>query len=80
MINGKAADYKQFLIGNERGLRGEEFLTRKWVDKVSRLSDRMIVKLWVQVISFSTISDYAPPCGLDDSQRDNFYDRHTIFP
>ena len=56
-------------------------MTKKWVDKViniSRVSDRMIVnKVFAQKIIISLISDltvYAPQCGLDYSQKDDFYD------
>ena len=53
-------------------------MARKWVDKVtdiSRVSDWVIViKVLVQRIIISKISAYATECGLDDNQKDNFYD------
>ena len=56
-------------------------MAKKWVDKVtnvSRVSDKMIVnKVLVQRIIISLISDltvYVPQYGLDDSQKDDFYD------
>ena len=80
IISEKAAQYKLLLIGNGKGLIGS-FLAKKWVDKVtniSRISDWMIVnKVFVQRIIISLISDlilYAPQCGLDYSQKDDFYE------
>ena len=56
-------------------------MTKKWVDKVIdmiKVSDRMIViNVMVKRIIISLISDlavYAPQCGLDDSQKSDFYD------
>ena len=56
-------------------------LAKKWVDNVVNIigvSDRMIVnKVFVQRIILSPIFDctaYALQCGLDDSQKDDFYD------
>ena len=73
VISGKAAEYKQFRIGNEKGLGGIGiFLTKKWVDKVtniSSVSDRMIV---INILVQGNISVYATQLGLDDSQTD-FY-------
>ena len=71
--------YKLFWIRNKKGSeRVGIFLTKDWVDKVidiSWVSDRMIViKLLVQGIIISIVSVYAPKYGLDDSQKDNFYD------
>ena len=79
MISWKAAVYKLFWIRNKKGSeRVGIFLTKDWVDKVidiSWVSDRMIViKLLVQGIIISIVSVYAPKYGLDDSQKDNFYD------
>ena len=79
IISDKAAQYKLLWIGNGKGSVGV-FLAKKWVDKViniSRVSDRMIVnKVFAQKIIISLISDltvYAPQCGLDYSQKDDFY-------
>ena len=56
-------------------------LAKKWVDNVVNIigvSDRMIVnKVFVQRNILSPIFDrtaYALQCGLDDSQKDDFYD------
>ena len=71
-------EYKIFRIGNEKVL-GEigSFLAKKYLDKVidiSRVIDRVVViKLLVQRIIVSLISVYAPQCGLNDCQKDNFY-------
>lgn len=50
-------------------------MAEKWINKViyiSRVIDKMIViKVFVQVITFSVISVYASLCGLDDSQKDH---------
>ena len=81
-VSGKSTQYKLLWIGNGKGLGGVGiFLTQKWVDKViniSRVSDRMIVnKVLVQRIIISLISDltvYAPQYGLNNSQKDDFYD------
>ena len=82
IISGKSAQYKLFWAGIGKGL-GEVgiFLAKKWVDKIiniSRASDRMIVnKVLTQRIIISLISDltvYAPQCGLNNSQKDDFYD------
>ena len=80
IISEKTAQYKLLWIGNGKGSVGI-FLAEKWVDKViniSRVSDRMIVnKVFAQKIIISLISDltvYAPQCGLDYSQKDDFYD------
>ena len=82
IISGKSAQYKLFWAGNGKGL-GEVgiFLAKKWVDKIiniSRASDRMIVnKVLTQRIIISLISDltvYAPQCGLNNNQKDDFYD------
>ena len=80
IISEKTAQYKLLWIGNGKGSVGI-FLAEKWVDKViniSRISDRMIVnKVFAQKIIISLISDltvYAPQCGLDYSQKDDFYD------
>ena len=80
IISEKTAQYKLLWIGNGQGSVGI-FLAEKWVDKViniSRVSDRMIVnKVFAQKIIISLISDltvYAPQCGLDYSQKDDFYD------
>ena len=58
-----------------------KFLGEEMVDKIfniSRVSDWMIVnKVFVQRIIISLISDlilYARRCGLDYSQKDDFYD------
>ena len=56
-------------MGNEKGFgEGGIFLAKKWVNKVndiSRVSDRMVViKVLVQGNIISTISFYAPQCGL----------------
>ena len=55
-------------------------MVKNWVDEIiniSRVSDRMIVnKVFVQRIIISLISDltiYAPQCGLDASQKGDFY-------
>ena len=79
IISEKTAQYKLLWIGNGKGSVGI-FLAEKWVDKViniSRVSDRMIVnKVFAQKIIISLISDltvYAPQCGLDYSQKDDFY-------
>ena len=32
------------------------------------------IKVFVQGINISVISIYTSQCGLDDSQKDNFYD------
>ena len=37
----------------------------------------IVIKVLVQEIIISVISVYAPQCGLDDSQKDNFYDSLT---
>ena len=80
IISEKAAKYKLLWIGNGKGLIGS-FLVKKWVDKViniSRESGWMIVnKVFVQRIIISLTSDltlYAPYCGLDYSQKDDFYE------
>ena len=56
-------------------------MAKKWVDNVVNIigvSDRMIVnKVFVQRNILSPIFDrttYALQCGLDDSQKDDFYD------
>ena len=61
--------------------RVEIFLAEKWLDKViniTKVSDSMnIDKVFVQKIIISLISDLtvsAPQRGLDDSQKDDFYD------
>ena len=64
MISGKAAGYKLFWIGNEKGLgRVGIFLAKKWVGKiidVNRVSDRVIVSVLVQITIILVISVYAP--------------------
>ena len=62
-----------------KSLEGIEIsLAKKCIDKVidiSRVCYRMIViKVLVQGIITSVISVYASQCGLDDSQKDGFYD------
>ena len=81
IISDKAAQYKLLWIGNGKGSVGV-FLAKKWAEKVIniiRVSDRMIVnKVFVQWVIISLISDltvYAPQCGLDYSQKDDFYDK-----
>ena len=52
------------------------FLAEKWTYKVidiCKVSDKMfVIKISVQGIT--VISFYAPQCGLDESQKDYFYD------
>ena len=80
IISEAAAQYELLWIGNGKGSVGI-FLAKKWAEKVIniiRVSDRMIVnKVFVQWVIISLISDltvYAPQCGLDYSQKDDFYD------
>ena len=80
IISQKAAQCKLLWIRNEKGSVGI-FLAKKWVDKVINIStgsDRMIVnKVFVQRTIISLIYDltvYTPQCGLDYSQKDDFYD------
>ena len=53
-------------------------MATKWIDKVidiSRVSDRAInIEILIQGIIISVISAYPPQCGLDDSQKYDFYD------
>ena len=79
MIAGKATKYKLFWIGSDSGFGGVGILlAEKWIDKVidvNRVNDRIIlIKLMVQESILSVISVYAPQCGLDDVQKDRFYD------
>ena len=52
-------------------------MAKKCVNKVTdacRVSNRMIViKVFIQGIIISVISVYASQCGLDDSEKDDFY-------
>ena len=58
-------------------------MTEKWLNNfidVSRVSDRMVfMKVLFQEITNSVISVYVPQCGLDNSNRDNFYDTLISF-
>ena len=79
MIAGKATKYKLFWIGSDSGFGGVGILlAEKWIDKVidvNRVNDRIIlIKIMVQESILSVISVYAPQCGLDDVQKDRFYD------
>ena len=78
MINGKAAKYKLFWIGNENDLEGVGiFFVTKWIDKVIdiiQVNDRIVIKILVQGSIISVIPVYAPQCVLDDSQKNDFYD------
>ena len=74
IINGKAAEYKLFCVGNGKALEGVGILlTTKWENKVvdiSRESDKVLV----QGIIIPVVGICAPQCGLNDSKKDNFYD------
>ena len=55
-------------------------MAKKWVEKViniSRVSDRMIFnKVFLQriiILLISNLTVYTPQCGLDDSEKDDFY-------
>ena len=79
MNDGEAAQCKLIWIENEKGLGGVgTFFTEKWVNKVidiGRVSDRMvIIKVLILWTIISVTSFYAPQCGLDDNQKDDFYD------
>ena len=79
MIRGKAAEYRLFWIGNEKGEGPVGILmVKRWLVKIIdiiRVRDGMsVIKLLVQEIIISVISVYAPQCGSDDSQKDDFYD------
>ena len=53
-------------------------MATKWIDKVidiSMVSDRAInIVMLIQGIIISVISAYPQQCGLDDSQKYDFYD------
>ena len=78
MISEKAVNYKLFLIGNEKGLRGLGIFTaKKKLDKVidtSRIRDRIIAfKVFAQGIINSVISVKVPQFG-SDRKKDIFCD------
>ena len=74
MISGKVVGYKLFWIKNEKGLGLGIFLAKKYVD-ISKVSDRKIViKGLVHGIIISAIPVCNLQCGLNDSQKDDFYD------
>ena len=85
IIVGKDSRYKFFWRGNEEGRGGVGILlAEKWWDKVSavdRPSDRILVlKLLVGQTTTTVISVYAPQQGLDNDQKDSFYNelRETV--
>ena len=85
IITGKDSQYKFFFQGNEEGRGGVGILlAKKWWDHVrgcDRISDRILVlKLRVGQTITTVISVYAPQQGLDNDQKDSFYNelRETV--
>ena len=85
IIVGKDCRYKFFWRGNEEGRGGVGILlAEKWWEKVTvvnRPSDRiLVIKLRVGQTTTTVISVYAPQQGLDNDQKDSFYNelRETV--
>ena len=67
-LNLKKTKYKLFWIRSDKDLQEGIFLAEIWIDK-TRVKDRMItMKVKIQSVISSIISDYVPQCGLDDNQ------------
>ena len=78
-ITGKDSTYKLFWKGNDKGNGGVGiFLAEKWWNKVAgvdRVNDRILaLKLLVGQTVTTVISVYAPQQGLDEDEKDSFYD------
>ena len=76
---GKDSHYKFFWQGNRRGIGGVGIaIAERWVDKVvrvDRVSDRIIaLELLIGKTVTTFISVYAPQVGLEDDEKDSFYD------
>ena len=80
LIKGKDFTFKFFWCGKKRGQGGAGFLlAEKWVDKVFdvlRISDRIIlIRLVIGKVVFTFLSVYAPQAGLQEAEKDQFYDQ-----
>ena len=80
LIKGKDSTFKFFWCGKERGQGGAGFLlAEKWVDKVFdvlRISDRIIlIRLVIGKVVLTFLSVYAPQAGLQEAEKDRFYDQ-----
>ena len=80
LIKGKDSTFKFFWCGKERGQGGAGFLlVEKWVDKVFdvlRISDRIIlIRLVIGKVVYTFLSVYAPQAGLQEAEKDRFYDQ-----
>ena len=80
LIKGKDSTFKFFWCGKERGQGGAcSLLAEKWMDKVFdvlRISDRIIlIRLVIGKVVFTFLSVYAPQAGLQEAEKDRFYDQ-----